>query len=100
MGVAGGVPRTIGSCRIGSSVAATATPWPPRVRFTVFCRWKPAQPRLPYEALNRAAMNVNRLLPVSGTGEATAANRARLAAMKAVWILSMLAQKFAGLSAC
>jgi hypothetical protein len=52
------------------------------------------------EALSRAAMNVNRLFPVAGTGEGPALNRDRFAAMKAVWMLSMLAQKLAGVSAC
>ena len=66
----------------------------------MFRRPKPAHPRLVNEALSRAAMNVNRLFPIAGTGEAVAVNRAWLAAMKADWVLSMFAQKFAGVSAC
>src|SRR6516162_395645 len=94
---AAGLP---GTCGTRLNAAATATPCPSWVRLTVFFRPKLAQPRLANDALSRAAMNVNRLLPVAGTGEGLALNRDWLAAMKAVWRLSMLAQKLAGVSAC
>ena len=66
----------------------------------MLCRPKAAQPRLVNDALSRAAMNVNRLFPVAGTGEGLALNRDWFAAMNGVWMLSMLAQKLAGVSAC
>src|ERR1700733_1103451 len=89
-----------GACGTRLNTAATATPWAFRLTLTVLCRPKAWQPRLVNDALSRAAMNVNRLLPVAGTGEELLLNRSVLAAMKAVWTLSRLAQKLAGVSAC
>src|SRR6516162_4508477 len=94
---AAGLP---GTCGTRLNAAAVATPCASWVTVTVLRRPKLPQPRLANDALSRAAMNVNRLFPVAGTGEGLALNRAWFAAMKAVWRLSMLAQKLAGVSAC
>ena len=59
----------------GVKVAAVATPLASTVRLTGSGALSRApQPRLPHEADSRAARNVNRLLPVAGTGEAKAVN--------------------------
>ena len=69
----------------GLNVAAVATPFASRVRLTGSGALSSApQPRLPHEADSRAARNVNRLLPVPGTGVANALNCFSSAAVRAM----------------
>ena len=69
----------------GLKVAAVATPFASRVRLTGSGALSSApQPRLPHEADSRAARNVNRLLPVPGTGVANALNCFSSAAARAM----------------
>ena len=91
-GLADGDAEAPGVCLVRWKVALIATPFPSRVRFTGFVRPKSLQFMLSKDPLSRAAMNVNRLFPVSATGEATFANRTAFAAMNGVSRLSMLAQ--------
>src|SRR3984957_20236428 len=90
----------LGVWRARLRAAATATPLAFRLTLTGLCRPKSWHPRLVNDALSRAAMNVNRLFPVAGTGEGLLLNRSVLATMNAACRLIMLAQKLAGVSAC
>src|SRR5579863_6639947 len=85
----------LGVWRARLRAAATATPVAFRLTLTGLCRPKSWHPRLVNDALSRAAMNVNRLFPVAGTGERLLLNRSVLATMNAACRLTMLAQKLA-----
>ena len=74
----------------GLNVAAVATPFASTVTLTGSGALSSApQPRLPHEPDSRAARNVNRFLPVPGTGVANALNCFSSAEMRAMptWIM-------------
>src|SRR5438105_11768208 len=72
--------------------ALMATPFPSSVRFTGFWSPKFMQPRFVNDALSLAARNVNRLLPVAGTGDAPLSRLARWSLMNLLCTFSMFAQ--------